>query len=91
LHHIGIEAALTRYNFTDKGNTTMQAENFDVYAQFLLDCKKVMGTLDFDRLANDSEYKAEVFSRISLSADDKIFEVANLVNQEFDDDESQSH
>lgn len=69
----------------------MQANNFDVYAQFLLDCKRVMGTLDLDKLANDSEYKAEVFSRIQLSADDKIFEVASLVNQEFDEDESQNH
>lgn len=71
--------------------TPMQTDNLDVYAQFLLDCKKVMGTLDFDKLTNDSEYKAELFSRIALSADDKIFEMASLVSQELDAEESQSH
>lgn len=69
----------------------MQTNNFDVYAQFLLDCKKVMGTLDLDRLAFDSEYKAEVFNRIAENADEKIFEMANLVNQELNEDEFGDH
>lgn len=68
----------------------MQANHYDVYAQFLLDCKEVMGTLDLEKLAYDDEYKAEFFKRISLDADDKIFEMANLVNQELDN-ESQNH
>jgi len=62
----------------------MQANQYDVYAQFLLECRKVMGTLDLEKLAYDEEYKAEFFSRISLSADDKLFEIANLVKNELD-------
>jgi hypothetical protein len=69
----------------------MQTNNFDVYAQFLLDCKKVMGTLDLDRLAFDSEYKAEVFERIAQNADDQLFKTASLVNQELNEGGSDSH
>jgi len=62
----------------------MQANQYEIYAQFLLDCRKVMGTLDLEKLAYDEEYKAEFFNRISLSADDKLFEIANLVKHELD-------
>ncbi len=39
----------------------MQVNQYDVYAQFLLECRKVMGTLDLEKLAYDEEFKAEFF------------------------------
>jgi len=62
----------------------MQVNQYDVYAQFLLECRKVMGTLDLEKLAYDDEYKTEFFSRVSLKADDNLFEIANLINREID-------
>jgi hypothetical protein len=62
----------------------MQANQYDVYAQFLLECRKVMGTLDLEKLAYDEEYKAEFFNRVSVKADDNLFEIANLINREID-------
>ncbi len=65
----------------------MQANQYDVYAQFLLECKKVMGTVDFERLDNDSEYKAEVCQRVISQADDRLFEIADIVNREIESEE----
>ncbi len=62
----------------------MQANQYDVYAQFLLACKEVMGTLDLEKLANDETYKAECFNRVSLDANDKLFAIADLVNRELE-------
>ena len=69
----------------------MQANQYDVYAQFLLACKQVMGTVDFERLDNDDEYRTAVCQRIALDADDTLFETAHLVNQELSDEESKNH
>ena len=69
----------------------MQANQYDVYAQFLLACKKVMGAVDFERLDNDNEYRAEVCQRVALNADDSLFEIAHLVNQELNEEESKDH
>jgi hypothetical protein len=62
----------------------MQANQYDVYAQFLLECRKVMGTLDLEKLAYDEAYKSEFFSRVSLNADDGLFQIADLINREID-------
>lgn len=69
----------------------MQANQYDVYAQFLLACKQVMGTVDFERLDNDDEYRTAICQRIALDADDTLFEIAHLVNQELSEDESKNH
>jgi len=69
----------------------MQANQYDMYAQFLLACKQVMGTVDFERLDNDNEYRTEICQRITLNADDTLFEIAHLVNQELSEDESKNH
>ena len=63
----------------------MQANQYDVYAQFLLECRKVMGPLDLERLAYDEEYKNEFFERVSAKADDGLFEIANMINRELND------
>ncbi len=62
----------------------MQTNEYDVYAEFLLACKDVMGSLDIDRLENDEEYKAEFFNNLSLEADDNLFKLADIVNRELD-------
>jgi hypothetical protein len=69
----------------------MQVNHFDVYAQFLLECKKVMGSVDFERLDKDNEYRTQVCQRIALNVDDSLFEIAHLVNQEIDEEESKNH
>ena len=57
----------------------MQVSQYDVYTQFLLACKKVMGTLGLEKLAHDEAYKTECFSRVALEADDKLFAIADLI------------
>lgn len=69
----------------------MQANQYDVYAQFLLECKKVMGTVDFERLDADTAYRAEICQRVIAQADDRLFEIADLVNREIDSEESKDH
>ncbi len=65
----------------------MQANQYDVYAQFLLECKKVMGTVDFERLDKGSEYKAEICQRVISQVDDRLFEIADMVNREIEGEE----
>ena len=69
----------------------MQANQYDVYAQFLLACKDAMGSVDFERLDKDHEYRTQVCQRIALNVDDSLFEFAHLVNQEIDVEESKNH
>lgn len=64
----------------------MMNENLDVYAQFLSQCKEVIGTFDLERLAFDEQYKAEFFDSVALSADDELFEMAALVNSKLDEE-----
>jgi hypothetical protein len=54
---------------------------YDIYAQFLVRCRQVMGPFDLERLENDEVYKADFFKRVALSADDQIFALADLVKQ----------
>ena len=69
----------------------MQYNQYDVYAQFLVRCREVMGPFDLDRLEHDHVYKTNFFERVALSADDQIFALAHLVNitmQDESNDES---
>lgn len=60
----------------------MQVNQYDVYAQFLLACKELMGTLDLEKLSNDADYKDAILNRVAVRADDQIFEIANMVNRQ---------
>ena len=50
-----------------------------------------MGSFDIDKLAHDEVYKAEFFNRVSLSADDKLFELANLIINQLNEESQMSH
>ncbi len=64
---------------------------YTVYAAFLVQCRNVMGPFDIDKLASDESYKADFFNRVRLSADDKLFELAELVNQAINEETSSVH
>ena len=63
----------------------------NVYATFLVQCWQVMGPFDIEKLATDNAYKAEFFNRVTLNADDQLFEMANLVSQQLTIDAEKSH
>ena len=63
-------------------------ESLVVYAEFLARCRKVMGPIDLEKLAYDSEYKAEFFNRVSLSEDDKLFQLATQVDRKLNEEMS---
>lgn len=65
----------------------MQENQFDVYAEFLIACKKVMGSVDFERLDSDSEYRTEVCQRVFSNADDRLFYMAELINNKIETEE----
>ena len=45
----------------------MQTSHYDVYAQLLLACKEVMGTVDLEKLTNDEQYKIDFFKSAKLN------------------------
>ena len=59
----------------------MQYNQYDVYAQFLVRCREVLGPFDLEKLEHDNAYKADFFKRVALSADDQIFALADLVSR----------
>ena len=59
----------------------MNYSQYDVYAQFLVRCRQVMGPFDLERLEHDEAYKTDFFKRAALSADDQIFALADLVTR----------
>ena len=59
----------------------MQYNQYDVYAQFLVRCREVLGPFDIEKLEHDEAYKNDFFKRVALSADDKIFALADLVSR----------
>lgn len=65
----------------------MQANQYGVYAEFLLACKKMMGSVDFERLGSDSEYRTEVCQQVISKADDRLFDIADLINREIENEE----
>ena len=64
---------------------------YSTYAAFLVQCRKVMGPFDIEKLAHDEAYKAEFFNRVSLSTDDKLFELANLVSNQLNQESQITH
>jgi|APFre7841882724_1041349.scaffolds.fasta_scaffold70392_2 hypothetical protein len=64
----------------------MTNDNIAVYAQFLAQCKEVMGSYDLERLAYDETYKAEFFNSVKLSADDQLFQMAALVDHQLNEE-----
>ena len=70
---------------------TNHSNIYSTYATFLVRCRKVMGPFDIDKLAHDEVYKAEFFNRVSLTADDKLFELANLISNQLNKESKISH
>ncbi len=66
-------------------------ESLAVYAEFLVRCRKVMGPIDLDKLAYDNDYKAEFFSRVTLSEDDKLFQLAAQVDRKLNEEMFGTH
>lgn len=64
----------------------MDKDSYAVYAQFLIQCRQVMGPFDFDRLAHDHAYKTDFYNRVMLSADDRLFEMADQVNRQLNEE-----
>ncbi len=71
----------------------MQDSQFDVYADFLLQCKEVMGSVDFDRLDHDSEYRTDICQRVASKVDGRLFYMADLINRklEIEEEEEPTH
>ncbi len=64
----------------------MTNDSITIYAQFLAQCKKVMGSYDLERLAYDETYKKEFFNSVELSADDQLFQMAAVVDRQLSDE-----
>ena len=64
---------------------------YSTYADFLIQCRKVMGPFDIEKLAHDEVYKTEFFNRVSLSADDELFKLANLVSNQLNEESQITH
>lgn len=62
--------------------SSMKKDSVTAYAEFLIQCRKVMGPFDLEKLAYDQNYKAEFFNRVALSADDQLFQMAAMVNKQ---------
>lgn len=61
---------------------------YEMYAQFLIRCRKVMGPFDVEKLASDENYKADFFQRVALSADDDLFNMAYIINRSLTETDS---
>ncbi len=61
---------------------------YEMYAQFLIRCREVMGPFDVEKLASDENYKADFFQRVALSADDELFNMAFIINRSLTEDDS---
>jgi hypothetical protein len=69
----------------------MRNANIDVYARFLAECRKVIGSFDLERLAYDQSYKTEFFNSVNLSADDQLFQLAAAVNHQLNEEMLSTH
>jgi len=64
----------------------MKANQLDVCAGLLLECKKVIGSVDFERFDHDSDNRADGCQRVISQADDCLFDIIVLVNREIDNE-----
>ena len=62
----------------------MENHDFEVYAEFLAQCRDLLGQFDIEKLAFDPSYKAEVFERIAINPDDQIFKMAKTINRKLE-------
>ncbi len=69
----------------------MSNNNIAVYAQFLAQCREVIGPFDIERLAYDQQYKAQLIQNLALTADDKLFEMAALVDSKLNEEMQSTH
>ncbi len=69
----------------------MTNDNVAVYAQFLAQCREVIGPFDIERLAYDQQYKAQLISSLAFTADDKLFEMAALVDSKLNEETQSTH
>ena len=69
----------------------MTNNNVAVYAQFLAQCREIIGPFDLERLAYDQLYKAQLISSLALTADDKLFEMAALVDSKLNEEMQSAH
>lgn len=65
--------------------------NVAVYAQFLAQCREVIGPFDVERLAYDQQYKVELMNSLAIGADDKLFEMAALVEHKLKEEMQSTH
>jgi hypothetical protein len=65
---------------------SMTNENIDFYAKFLTQCRQVIGPFDLERLSTDQHYKAEIFNKVAINADDQLFQMAALVNSQLNEE-----
>lgn len=64
----------------------MKKNSYDAYAEFLIQCRKVLGPFDLEKLAYDQNYKTEFFKRVTLSADDQLFQMAALIDSQLNEE-----
>lgn len=69
----------------------MSNNNVAVYAQFLAQCREVIGPFDIERLAYDQQYKAQLILSLALKADDKLFDMAALVTSKLNEEIQSAH
>ena len=70
---------------------SMPNDNVAVYAQFLAQCREIIGPFDIERMADDQQYKAQLISSLALTADDKLFEMAALVDSKLNEEMQCTH
>ena len=59
----------------------MEKEDLELYADFLAQCRELLGPFDVERLATDPEYKASFIQNAEISPDDQIFKLAKNINR----------
>ena len=64
----------------------MTNNNVAVYAQFLAQCREIIGPFDIEKLAYDQQYKTELMHSLSLTADDQLFKMAALVDSKLNEE-----
>lgn len=69
----------------------MTNNNVAIYAQFLAQCREIIGPFDIERMAYDQQYKAQLISSLALTADDKLFEMAALVDSKLNEEMQSMH
>ena len=59
----------------------MEKDELELYAEFLAQCRDLLGPFDVERLATDPEYKATFIQNTEISPDDQIFKLAKNINR----------